>query len=300
MPVTVPVVGEGGIPVDEAYDWGSERAGALAGVQADVDAVARDDAEADRLRARMRSGLAGVVAWVRQRGGSVGAWAGARERGRRVRLRTLVVATTVCVLAVVGALVTLPGGGSGGHETGSSSAPISAAPISAAPISAAPASAAPSTVVRPGKDTAAPAAGAAGEARGPEVAASISAAESAAVVAADPVAAATALLDLRARCLAARSEPCLQGAEQALSSVLQADAASVADARAAVPTGVDGNVAPGVGGIVPPGVLRLVQTVGASALVEVVHDDPQREPASLLLVKGEAGWRLRELFGDWP
>jgi eukaryotic-like serine/threonine-protein kinase len=40
-----------------------------------------------------------------------------------------------------------------------------------------------------------------------------------------------------------------------------------------------------------PGFVALTQRLGDSALVSL---GPDREPASVLLVKGEAGWRIRD------
>jgi hypothetical protein len=36
--------------------------------------------------------------------------------------------------------------------------------------------------------------------------------------------------------------------------------------------------------------------MGDAVLIGVTRATPEREPASLLVVRGEAGWRLREIF----
>ena len=44
------------------------------------------------------------------------------------------------------------------------------------------------------------------------------------------------------------------------------------------------------------GAIMLVADMGSAVLLEVPYADAEREPASLLMMRSEAGWRLRELF----
>jgi serine/threonine protein kinase len=105
----------------------------------------------------------------------------------------------------------------------------------------------------------------------------------------DPVSAAAELLRRRARCLAGASVICLDSVDQAGSSILAADSYSVR----LMQQGAEAPTAPGYEAYEG----RLIERIGNSALVELKHPgEAQREPASLLLVKGEAGWRLREVF----
>jgi hypothetical protein len=43
--------------------------------------------------------------------------------------------------------------------------------------------------------------------------------------------------------------------------------------------------------------VQITAEMGDAVLVEVTPAVADREPASLLVVRGEAGWRLREIFG---
>ena len=99
------------------------------------------------------------------------------------------------------------------------------------------------------------------------------------------------LLRLRAGCLAAASVVCLDAVEQPGSAVMAADAYRARSAQQggspAVTPSFDGYSA------------SLVERTGNSALVALTPPGgagAERRPASALLVKGEAGWRLRELF----
>lgn len=105
----------------------------------------------------------------------------------------------------------------------------------------------------------------------------------------DPVAAVLALLTQRDRCLSAASLACLEEVDQAGSPLLDADRSAVAAARAG--EGGDPDRVEFGGGRA-----SLIDRTGGSALLSVT---PKKgEPASLLLVRGETGWRLRELFGS--
>ncbi|MFC5931037.1 protein kinase domain-containing protein [Cryobacterium melibiosiphilum] len=113
----------------------------------------------------------------------------------------------------------------------------------------------------------------------------------------DPVAAVRVLLTLRAQCLSAASVACLDSTDQASGPLLAADIQliSTAETIAAFTLGSDGTA-------------ELVERTGNSALIALGpgsavagpagdglgHEKSQ--PASALIIKGEAGWRLRELF----
>jgi hypothetical protein len=43
---------------------------------------------------------------------------------------------------------------------------------------------------------------------------------------------------------------------------------------------------------------RVAGRMGAAWLVEVPYAEPERQPASILVMRSEAGWRLREIFGS--
>ena len=107
------------------------------------------------------------------------------------------------------------------------------------------------------------------------------------VTADDPVAAALALLGARDRCIRDLSVECLDDVGQRDSSALAADrellAAVIEGDAAAVVIDVD------------PALVELVQRLGDSALVSL---GPDSEPASVLLVKGEAGWRIRDYLEE--
>ena len=102
----------------------------------------------------------------------------------------------------------------------------------------------------------------------------------------DPVAAARDLLDRRAACFAALDLRCLETVVQPGSAIEASDRAALAAARegeAEAPTVFD------------PATVEVVAEMGGAVLVRA-RVAPEREPASLLMVRGEAGWRLREVF----
>lgn len=114
-------------------------------------------------------------------------------------------------------------------------------------------------------------------------------ASSASTVPAEPVAAASALLLARHACFAARERAvtCLSDIVQAGSPLAESDRAALASARSADELDYAGAA------------VELMQTWGDAALVSVAPDrarTPKSEPASLLMVRSEAGWRLREVF----
>lgn len=106
-----------------------------------------------------------------------------------------------------------------------------------------------------------------------------------AVLADDPVAAASALLALREVCLAEGSVLCLDGVDQPGSAAWEADGRAVrAEAI--------GSAAP----IPADAAVTLLERMGNSALLDLAFPAPNSTPASILLVKGEAGWRIRDLI----
>lgn len=101
----------------------------------------------------------------------------------------------------------------------------------------------------------------------------------------DPVRAAAELLEVRASCLAARDVDCVGAVAQAGSPIAASDRAAMLAAdgdRALDPFDL--------------GAIMLVADMGSAVLLEVPYADAEREPASLLMMRSEAGWRLRELF----
>lgn len=99
----------------------------------------------------------------------------------------------------------------------------------------------------------------------------------------DPVAAVVTLLQARERCIRELSVLCLDAVDQAGSAALADDQAlirSLQDGAEFTPTPApDGRL------------LVLVERLGDSAIVSL---GPNGEPASILLMKGEAGWRFRQ------
>jgi len=127
---------------------------------------------------------------------------------------------------------------------------------------------------------AAPSAGPRGQADAPEKETpenkSRASTDEAALVAADPVAAASVLI--------ARRDACLAGAHDALTGCL----ATVADGGASA---LDQPARP-LGGLTP----SLLERSGDSALIALTPKDPKTAPASALLMRTGAGWRLRQLY----
>lgn len=117
--------------------------------------------------------------------------------------------------------------------------------------------------------------------------------DAATLVSDDPVAAVSVLLRLRAQCLAAASVACLDATDQADGPLMAADTQSLAGASTD-PAAVE-RVA--VLTLSAAETAQLVERTGNSALIALDAGDEQSQPASALVIKGEAGWRLRELFG---
>ncbi len=117
------------------------------------------------------------------------------------------------------------------------------------------------------------------------------------LVADDPRGAAIALVMARERCLRSLSVLCLDGVEQQDSGALRDDRELI---RAAQRGGELSDPLVSDPSTLDP---ELVERRGASALVRLRpagsasgSPTPQRDPASLLLVKGEAGWRIRDVI----
>ncbi|HET6673391.1 MAG TPA: hypothetical protein VFG92_08435 [Agromyces sp.] len=103
----------------------------------------------------------------------------------------------------------------------------------------------------------------------------------------DPVAATRWLLERRAECFENLDLGCLD-------EVLQPASAIEAQDRAAMLAARDGAAGPDVGFDLET--LHVSSEMGDAVLAAVTRVAPEREPASLLVVRGEAGWRLREIF----
>ena len=102
----------------------------------------------------------------------------------------------------------------------------------------------------------------------------------------DPVAAAIVLLERRAGCFEVLDLDCIGTVVQPGSAIEAADLNAIAAAR-------DGAEPPSTR--FDPATIELAAEMGGAVLVRA-ETTPGREPASLLMVRGEAGWRLRELF----
>jgi hypothetical protein len=113
----------------------------------------------------------------------------------------------------------------------------------------------------------------------------------------DPDAAAPALLRLRASCLRRGDVGCLAEVDETGSPVEDADRSAIASGASAALDDGALHVADSLG----PG-----RRLGNSALIglrpEVAPGSQasaaERRPASLLIVRGEAGWRIRDLMDD--
>ncbi|HEY9366392.1 MAG TPA: hypothetical protein VIP55_07150 [Agromyces sp.] len=103
----------------------------------------------------------------------------------------------------------------------------------------------------------------------------------------DVVAAVQALLARRDECFDQLDLACIE-------STVQPGSAAEADEVAAMGVARDG-------GDVPPALdasgAAVAAEMGSAVLVTVPYATGEREPASLLVMRGEAGWRLREFFG---
>jgi len=116
--------------------------------------------------------------------------------------------------------------------------------------------------------------------------------QSAAVTGDDPLAAVSELLALRRACYAQISVLCLDQVDQVGSTAMQKDAARIREIQ-------DGGELDRID--LTTGRLRLVERLGDSALVDLgvtVNDALTSEPASLLVMRGKAGWRIRDYLEE--
>ncbi|CAQ01733.1 protein kinase domain-containing protein [Clavibacter sepedonicus] len=125
-----------------------------------------------------------------------------------------------------------------------------------------------------------------------------------AVTSPDPAIAAPALIRLRASCLRSADATCVSGVDEAGSAVDDADRSTIAR----------GGIDPlDVAALHVADILGPAQRLGDTALIELRPEAgpgtgtpaadaggraPERRPASLLIVRGEAGWRIRDLMDD--
>ena len=113
-------------------------------------------------------------------------------------------------------------------------------------------------------------------------------ADRAAVLGDDPAVAVPALLRIRARCLREVSVVCLDDVHQSQSAALAADSHTLRLME-------QGGVAPEQEDLWS-WAAALVERTGDVALVSLQAPAAERQPASVLVVKGEAGWRVRDIF----
>lgn len=114
------------------------------------------------------------------------------------------------------------------------------------------------------------------------------ASSAAAVIDDDPVVAVPQLLVQRSGCLTSASVVCLDGVDQAGSAVMASDSYAVRQAQ----QGISADAGPDYVRWTP----SLAERTGNMALVVLAPPDAHSKPASALVIKGEAGWRLREIF----
>jgi hypothetical protein len=105
----------------------------------------------------------------------------------------------------------------------------------------------------------------------------------------DPVVAIGKLLESRAHCFQIRSVTCLADADESGSGLLADDTALIRAIRS-------GGEIPETAKLAADAPI-LVQRLGDSALVNVA---PDSKPASALLIRGEAGWRIRSFETGTP
>ncbi|HEV7957120.1 MAG TPA: protein kinase [Marisediminicola sp.] len=117
-----------------------------------------------------------------------------------------------------------------------------------------------------------------------------------AVLADDPIPAAVALLALRNHCIEARSVLCLDEVDQPGSAAWEADSHVVRRLQ----DGSTVDQAPLAAVALNIGEVELIERMGDSALLAVTVPGSASDtaPASLLLMKGESGWRIRDLIAE--
>ena len=107
----------------------------------------------------------------------------------------------------------------------------------------------------------------------------------------DPAAAVLELLRRRAECLAEASVLCLDGVDQPGSVLMAADGYRIRQLQ------TEPSAAPSAGPPAGPVTADVRERTGNAALVVLSGGaGVNAQPASALMIKGEAGWRLRELF----
>ena len=102
----------------------------------------------------------------------------------------------------------------------------------------------------------------------------------------DPITAARRLLERRAECFETLDLACLESVAQQGSAIEASDRLAMSAAR-------EGVQAEAIR--FDPATVEVTAEMGAAVLVRAATE-PRREPASLLMVRGEAGWRLRDVF----
>lgn len=100
----------------------------------------------------------------------------------------------------------------------------------------------------------------------------------------DPVAAAAALLEIRQTCLSTSDLDCVLAVDQPGSPIAVRDRAAIEAGAGAAGAGSD------------LGAITVAADLGDAVVLTVPWVEAGREPASLLMMRSEAGWRLREWF----
>ncbi|KQM83513.1 hypothetical protein [Agromyces sp. Leaf222] len=212
------------------------------------------------------------VATVRRR---ATAWVGARRR-------PVVVGALLGAAALVLLLTVVPsaGGGTDGNQGATASADAGRAVAGAAEDAEADGDPAATSTPNAGAVTDAESSVDEGEADDDEAGSPGEGLESQ-----DPVVGARSLLQLRESCFAELDPSCVASYVQPGSPLEDADWNLMLAAR------------DGAGGVeaYDPERMEVVTEMGAAVLVQVARVDDE-EPASLLVVRSEAGWRLREIF----
>jgi hypothetical protein len=107
----------------------------------------------------------------------------------------------------------------------------------------------------------------------------------------DPVAAARALLSIRSKCFSAKSTTCFDSVDQVGSAMIEADRDLFRRLDSGAPLPIEATL----DGFTP----QLIQQWGDSAILQLVAADgsaaSMTNPAPLLLVRDETGWRIRDL-----
>ncbi len=116
----------------------------------------------------------------------------------------------------------------------------------------------------------------------------------------DPDIAAPALLRLRAACLHNADAACVCDVDEAGSAVDDADRSTIASGGSASPEGAALHVDDALGPARRLGDTALFELRPGSdtPAARAAESAPERRPASLLIVRGEAGWRIRDLMDD--